>query len=119
MAATLSVLPTGDLEYRPDPAPRVPSANPVEVKRGTHAPRPQARVGWTPAGERPSATTETEDGELTTTMKRPVAAAAPASKPQDDGDALRSSQQRLPAGTSDAPTVLHDARKFIGDLAGS
>jgi RNA polymerase sigma-70 factor, ECF subfamily len=119
MAATLSSIPTGDLGYRPDRAPRVSSTTPVEVKRETHAPRPRARAGWTPAGERTSATAETEDGELTTTMKRPVAAAAPASKPQDDGGALRSSEQRLPAGTSDAPTVLHDARKFIGKLAGS
>jgi RNA polymerase sigma-70 factor (ECF subfamily) len=120
VAATLSGLPDGDPGYRPSPAPRVSSATPFEVKRGTHASRPQARAGRTPAGERRSATIATENGDLTTTTRRPVAAGAPASKPLDDGGALISSEQRVPAGTSDAPTVLHDARKLIGgDLAGS
>jgi hypothetical protein len=119
MAATLSGLPAGDLGYRPDPAPRVPSANPVEVKRGAPAPRPQARVGWTPAGEKPSATAETKNDDLAPTMRSPGAAAAPASRPQGHGGALRSSEPLVPAETSEVPTVLHDARRFIGDLAGS
>jgi len=117
MAATLSGLPAGDLRLEPGAAPRVSSATQIEVKRGNNAPRPPARANRPAAGERPVATMDRKSGDLT--VRKTVAAAAPAFEPQDDGGTERSREQRVPAGTSEAPSALQEARKVIDDLAGS